>query len=443
MEKITIDTKLGKVTGTLENGVCIYRGIPYAVTERFRMPKPYPKWEEFDATRGETDCYQYLSYLDESEGPDAFYHKEFRDGHETRFAESPMTMNIIAREGADRDPVLVFIHGGGFETGTVGELPYGRCTEYAKHNVLFVSLGYRLNVFSLYETGNYGLHDMVFGLKWIKKHIADFGGDPDRITVMGQSAGAMSIMNLMYSQALKDVVKGAIMMSGAGMVPRLTKPWTKEEAKPFWANVRKRAGVKTTEEFRKLPHEVIWKAWYEESRENWSFQAVQPGIDGKIIPDLPQKVVRARSYLDVPMIVGVTSQDFMPYIIYDMAIGWAMKTVRHGRSPVYGYMFDRELPGNSFRSFHGSDLWYMFGSMDEAWRPFGKIDHELKDLMVHYVANFVKHGTPNGDGLPYWRRVSRTHRSFRHFDGHSSGTVTPLQCRKKMDHTFARDKGPM
>ena len=73
-----------------------------------------------------------------------------------------------------------------------------------------------------------------------------------------------------------------------------------------------------------------------DSSKAWTQQAVQPGIDGKIIPELPQKVIRKREYLDVPMIIGVTSQDFMPYIIYDMAIGWAMKHVRHGKSPSYG-----------------------------------------------------------------------------------------------------------
>ncbi|MBR3331022.1 MAG: carboxylesterase family protein, partial [Mogibacterium sp.] len=105
-------------------------------------------------------------------------------------------------------------------------------------------------------------------------HIADFGGDPDKITIMGQSAGAMSIMNLLYTQKLKWIVKGAVLMSGAGAVPLLTKPWTKKKSLPFWEGVRRRAGVETTEEFKKLPPDVIWNAWYEESRENWSFQAV-------------------------------------------------------------------------------------------------------------------------------------------------------------------------
>ena len=443
MNRIEIETGLGKIIGTADKGICMYRGIPYAVTERFEEPKPYPEWDVLDAAEGEIDCYQYLTYRDESTGPDAFYHKEFRNNQEFRFAESPMTMNIIARENAKKDPVLVFIHGGGFETGTVGELPYGTCTEYAKHNIVFVSLGYRLNVFALYESGNYGLKDLVFGLKWIHEHIADFGGDPDSITIMGQSAGAMSIMNLMYSQILKGIVKGAVLMSGAGAVPLLTKPWTKEKSLPFWEGVRRRAGVKTTEEFKKLPPDVIWEAWYEESRENWSFQAVQPGIDGEIIPDLPQKVILKREYLDVPMIIGITSQDFMPYIIYDMAINWAMKHVRHGSSPVYGYLFDRHLPGNSFKAFHGSDLWYMFGNMDKCWRPFEQIDYDLKDEMVHYVANFVHFQNPNGGGLPYWRPVSRLNRSFRHFSDGTTHKISPLAIRRKMDHTFVRDKGPM
>ena len=443
MNKVTIETSLGKVTGIEENDVWMFKGIPYAITERFELPKPYPKWDELDATGDETDCYQYLTYRDESKGQDAFYHKEFRSDRDFKFAESPMTMNIITKKNAKNHPVLVFIHGGGFETGTVGELPYGTCTEYAKHDVLFVSLGYRLNVFSLYETGNYGLHDMVFGLKWVKEHIADFGGDPDRITVMGQSAGAMSIMNLMYSQILKGVVKGAVLMSGAGMVPKMTRPWTKEEFAPFWANVRKRAGVETTEEFKKLPHDVIWKAWYEESRENWSFHAVQPGIDGTIIPKLPQEVAKEGSYLDVPMIVGVTSQDFMPYIIYDMALGWALIHARQGKSPVYGYMFDRTLPGNSFKAFHASDLWYMFGNMDKGWRPFDETDEALKDQMVHYVANFVMTGNPNGKDLPEWPSITRRRRLFRLLNGTYDGLISPMGSRRKEFHSFLRDKGPM
>jgi hypothetical protein len=100
-----------------------------------------------------------------------------------------MTLNVITRADAKKDPVLVFIHGGSFENGNVGEHPYGTSTEYAERGIAYVSLGYRLNVFGLYKSGNYGLHDMVFGLRWIKEHIADFGGDPEKVPAKALSVG--------------------------------------------------------------------------------------------------------------------------------------------------------------------------------------------------------------------------------------------------------------
>lgn len=439
MEKVTIDTGLGKVTGTKEKGVRIFRGIPFAVTERFELPKPYPAWEELDATGPETDCFQYSSYREET----SFYYHEFREGWTFHYAESPMTLNIISPEKAEKLPVLVFIHGGGFETGNVGELPYGICTEYAKHGIVYVSLGHRLNVFSLYETGNYGLHDMVFGLRWVKEHIADYGGDPEQITIMGQSAGAMSIMDLLYTKTLYGIVKGAVTISGGGMVPKIARPYTKEEFAPFWANVRKRAGAATEEEFKMLPDSMIWDAWYEESRATDGFHVKQPGIDGVIIPKLPQDVAKEGSYLDIPMIMGITSQDFMPYLIFEMAMGWAKLHVKNGGAPVYGYMFDRALPGNRFKAFHAADLWYFCGNMDQCWRPFEKLDFDLKDEMIAYVANFVKRQDPNGAGLPSWAPISKKNKNFRLFDGVSDGMIRPMQCRKKLYHSFLKDKGPM
>lgn len=446
-EKVTIQTGLGKVTGIEENGVRIFRGIPYAVTERFEMPKPYPAWNEFDATGRETDCYQYRAYRDESIGRYWFYHSEFRYDQnipDWEFAESPMTLNIITRAEANNDPVLVFIHGGSFENGNVGEHPYGDSTEYAKHGVAYVSLGYRLNVFGLYKSGNYGLNDMVFGLRWIKEHIADFGGDPERITIMGQSAGAMSVMDLMYTQILKGIVKGAVMMSGAGAVPDIAGPYTPEESdEKFWSKVRERAGAKSEEEFKAMPDQKIFDAWYDTAIEIGSVRTQQPGIDGTIIPKLPSKIMREGSYLDVPVIAGITSQDFMPYLIYEIARGLARHHVKRGQSPVWGYMFDRTPPGKRFKAFHAADLWYMFGNFHQSWRPFDEDDSRLKDEMVHYVANFVKNGDPNGDGLPYWPAISRKNKKFRLFDGKKDGLIGPMRCRAKEWRSFLIDKGPM
>ena len=438
-----ITAKCGKIKGYQEGDVCFYRGIPYAKTKRFELPEPYIWEDTFDATVGETDCYQYSSFHDESAGETSFYYEEFRKGWKFTYAEDFMTLNIVAPADAKNLPVLVFIHGGGHETGTVGEMPYGLCTEYAKRGVVFVSVGYRLNVFSLYDGRNFGLHDQIAATKWVRDNIEAFGGNPSKITLMGQSAGAMSITDLMYCDKLKGIVQGVILMSGGGMIPKFAGPWTREQAKPFWDEVRKKAGVKDEEEMKTIEPERLWQAWYETRCESKGFQAIQPSIDGEIITDVPQKVFEERKELDVPIMIGVTSQDFLSVIVYEMALKWGVDNANKGKQPVYAYFFDRELPGKRYKAFHACDLWYMFGCMKESWRPFEKVDEELACRMQDYVANFVKTKNPNGQGLVAWEPLSKKHTSFRLFDGVSDGEIKPWKCRYKGLKTMLWDKGPM
>lgn len=443
MTEHIVEAKCGKIKGYQENNVYIYRGIPYAKTERFELPKAYA-WEgEFDATVGETDCFQYSAFLDESKAKDTFYYDEFRSGREFSYAEDFMTLNIVAPVEAKNMPVLIFIHGGGHETGTVGEMPYGLCTEYAKRGIVFVSIGYRLNVFSLYDGRNFGLHDQIAATKWVYENIEAFGGDPSKITLMGQSAGAMSITDLMYCDKLKGVVQGVVLMSGGGMIPKFAGPWTREQAKLFWDEIRRRAGVENEEDAKSVDAECLWKAWYEVSRESKGFQAIQPSIDGEIITDVPQEVFKAGKELDVPVMLGVTSQDFLSVILYEVGLNWGITNAKKNKQPVYAYMFDRTPPGNRFKAFHACDLWYMFGCMEQSWRPFEKVDEELASLMQDYVANFVKTCNPNGAGLPEWQPLSKKHKGFRLFDGKSKGVMKPLKCRYKVLKTMLWDKGPM
>ena len=443
-----VEAKCGRMKGYQENHVYIYRGIPYATTKRFELPTPFA-WEgEFDATIGEVDCYQYSAFLDEKKGESSFYYEEFRSGRAFAYTEDYMALNIVAPTDAKNAPVLIFIHGGGHETGTVGEMPYGLCTEYAKRGIVFVSIGYRLNVFSLYNGMNYGLHDQIAATKWVHENIEAFGGNPSKITLMGQSAGAMSITDLMYCDKLKGIVQGVILMSGGGMIPKFAGPWTREQAKPFWDEIRKRAGVVSKEEAKTVDAERLWKAWYEVSRESKGFQAIQPSIDGEIITDVPQEVFKAGKELDVPVLLGVTSQDFLSVILYEVGLHWGLDNAKKNKQPVYAYMFDRTAPGNRFKAFHACDLWYMFGCMKESWRPFEQIDMDLASQMQDYVANFVKTTNPNGCGsdgriLPEWRPLSKKNKGFRLFDGKSKEYMNPLKCRYKVWKTMLWDKGPM
>ena len=437
-------TTSGLVRGYERNGVRIWRGIPYAATPRFRKPEPY-RWEGvFDATVGELDGYQQKAFLDEGKFfGDTFYYNEFKSPIKYAYSDELVTLNIVAPKEAEGCAVIAFIHGGGFEVGNIAELPYGLTEEYARRDVILVSIGYRLNVFSLYRGGNYGLHDMAAAIDWLWDNVAAFGGDPRRITLMGQSAGAMSITDLLYSDRLKGKVFAAITMSGGGMIPRGFSPWTKEQCQPFWDKVMAEAACSSDAEMEALPPKALWEAWDRAKKREKSLQAIMPVIDGEIIPDLPQNVFKARKELDVPIMVGVTSQDFIPVILYEIGLSWGLDNEKKGKQPVYGYFFDRTVPGDRFKAYHGCDLWYLFGQMEKSWRPFEEQDYALAARMMDYAANFARTGDPNGRSLPRWEPLSRKQKGFRLFDGGSDGHVPPRRCRFKVWKTMLWDHGPM
>ena len=427
----------GTLRGTVENGIAVFRGIPYAKTERFREPERIDRWEGcLDATAGELDCWQHSAFYDES---DRFYYQEFRRGAQFTYAESPMTLNLITPVNAEKLPVLLFFHGGGFETGTVGELPYGTCTEYAKRGVLFVSAGYRLNVFGLYGGTNYGLADQAACVEWVRRNISAFGGDPERITLAGQSAGAMCLTDLLCSETLRGKISGAVMMSGAGPVPLIAAPIPAEKTASFWRQVDAELG----EDPRTAEPERLWQAW--ESAKNrqrglYLLRVSQPCVDGVNPPETQRKRLKSGKILDVPMIVGVTSQDFLPPILYGMAYRLGRIADRLGHAPVYGYFFDRTPPGSRYKAFHASDLWYVFGNMDRSWRPFEATDYALSQKMIDAVACFCRTGEP---GDPVWKPISARQRKFRLYDGRSDTMVSPRFCLRKLFRSAFKDRGPM
>ena len=434
-----VKTKGGLVKGYEANDSYVFRGIPYAETLRFELPKEY-KWEgTFDATKGETDIYQYQSYMKD----ESFYGKEFGEEREFTYADSPMTLNIITPKNASKLPVLIFIHGGGFETGTVGAKPYGITFEYSKRVIVYVSIGYRMTVFGWYRNMNFGLYDQEFAIKWVYQNIEAFGGDKDNITIAGQSAGAMSVIDLLLTKRLEGIVKGGIVMSGAGPLPNLLGPKEKEKTDWFWDNVEKGAGCETLDDLKKCDPEVLWKSYYTERSKGVPLYLQQPGIDGTIIPKAPSKCFKEKLELDVPIIVGVTGQDFMPLVIYLLALKWAKDNAKKHKSPIYGYFFDKTPPGGDFKAYHAVDLWYAFGNMDKCWREFTEDDYKLKDLMIDYFASFIKTKNPNNENLKEWNPVTKKFKGFRYFNGLDDGYILPRKAKKIHLNVLLKDHGPM
>ncbi len=438
MEEILWECPCGYIKGIKEESAAVFKGIAYGNTPRFQEPKLIDTWRNvFDGTKGEVDCYQYSSFVDESEG---FYAKEFRSDKKTYYNETPMTLNIVAPlNHREKKPVLVFFHGGGFETGTVGELPYGTSREYVKENVVFVSAGYRLNIFGLYGGENYMLMDQLCAIQWVRNNISGFGGDPENITIMGQSAGAMCVMDLLCSGELEGKIKGAIMMSGAGIAPKFSWPDTKEGSKQLWDD----AAASIEGDIFEARANEVWKAWQSaRSRETLlpKLKHTQPSIDGRVLKEFPGETVKKGKILNVPMIVGVTSQDMLPPFLYHMAMKLGLDCQKMGHAPVYGYFFDRVLPGNSYKAFHASDLWYMFGNLEKSWRPFEEVDYALCETMVHNVATFCRDGKPSDEE---WLPISKENKGFRHFDGVDKGLVDPKFCKKKLWNSMLKDRGPM
>lgn len=460
MEEIIWSCPCGDIKGKkIEDKAVLFQGIPYAHTKRFETPKLIESWNGvLDGTKGELDCFQFSSFHKESGG---FYAREFRSNKTFSYDESPMTLNIVSpileeayhqeddfidtqREIKKQNsyhncPVLLFIHGGGFETGTVGELPYGSCTAYAKNGVVFVSIGYRLNVFGLFGGTNYMLLDQLCAIDWVKKNISSFGGDPDNITLMGQSAGAMCIMDLLCSPLIKGKIRGAVMMSGAGVIPKFASALEKKVVTEFWEKVEAEAQG----DAKNATAKDLWFAWKKvrgSINPLKGLRVSQPCIDGVTLLKSQNETIAMGELLDVPLMVGVTSQDMAPVFLYDMALKLGVACEQHGHPPVYGYFFDRVLPGDSYKSFHASDLWYMFGNMDKSWRVFEETDDLLHTDMVRDVVSFCTNQAPYNET---WLPISKANKNFRHYDGVDKGMISEKCCRKKVRHSMFFERGPM
>jgi para-nitrobenzyl esterase len=482
---LTVHTEQGTVHGKTIGGgkVKAFLGLPYAQPPlgdlRWKAPAPPAAWRGVrDATQFAHRCEQWhiwtdYLFLDSGTSEDCLY------------------LNVYAPAGARRAgklPVMFWIHGGGYTAGAGSEPRYTNSGLVAR-GVVLVTINYRLGVFGFLATkdlaaednghaGNYGLMDMVAALRWVKQNIAGFGGDPDNVTIFGESAGSFAVSTLLAAPDAHGLFQKAIGESGApfgGVLPtsRLAERAQRDQD---WADS---LGVKTLAGLRTVPTDKLIDA-ASKKPVGW----FGPVLDGQFLPEDVPAIYAAGQQMHVPVIIGWNRDERAGTLSKGMtvekwkafaaehygkladqflaafpastdqeavqsanayttdefiALGtwkWAEAESQKGGAPVYRYRFDLPAPPSEMHpegkyAFHSDELEYVFGTLDvrhgSTWRPE---DRALSEQMMDYWTNFARSGDPNGKGLPHWPRYD-TEKELIHLD--STITAGPDTARPQYE----------
>ena len=413
MKEIRLETSIGTFLGNEHEDAFEFLAVPYARAKRFEYCELINSYETVDAKDMGNACPQYRQSHPHLDNPERlFYFKEFREGIEFRYDEDCLNLNIYTPKNADGCPVILFFHGGGFNSGCNAEEPF-RGYELAKRGIITVFANYRVGVLGYFSheeiqkkygrNGNFGLDDQLKTVKWVKAHIKQFGGDEHNITLMGQSAGAISIQYLCLNRDNAGLFKRAVMMSGGGLFPKYALPRKPEETYEYWQELMDIAGCQSFEEFRDLDILKIHEAYdIIKTRRKDSIYNMMPVVDGCLLKDSVDKLIN--DPLKIDYLIGYTSNDmYAPVMAH---IGNKFARDNYG----FVYYFDIDAPGDDNGAFHSCDLRYMFGRLETSWRPYRERDGEVSVQMMDYLANFARKGDPNGNGLPRWNRINRNNR---------------------------------
>lgn len=419
-------TGYGLIRGRQEEGYTVFKGIPYAkppVGEgRFAPPREPDAWEGIY----EADHFGAVAMqMALPEG--SFYHKEFYQYPEFAVETSEDCLYLTVWTPADRAeeklPVAFWIHGGAFLQGHGHEIEFDG-EEYCRRGVVLVSINYRLGVFGFLAhpwldeesgrgvSGNYGIMDQIAALRWVRENIAAFGGDPENITVFGQSAGCMSVQSLVSTPLTADWIGKAIFQSGAGYcIAMKTVPL--EEARKVGEEFVELCQVEDLNELRDLPAEVILEKQVALLERHQGRLPFSPTEDGYVLDGDFDTLLERGDMKDIPYMMGSTAQDLgtapdkdEPGMLYHGCVAMSRKLEELGRNPAYVYYFTRRPLGDDAGAFHSSELWYMFGTLRRSWRPKEEADYMLSSRMLDAWTNFMKHGNPGGAGGDSWRPCS-------------------------------------
>ena len=441
----------GWIQGTVtDEGMSVYKGIPFAAPPvgelRWKAPQAVIPW------KGVRDANDYAP--GPMQGGDDPY----------GYSEDCLYLNVWspAKSSREKLPVLVWFYGGGFAGGRTAD-PVTDGTDLAGNGIILVTTAYRVGKLGFLAhpglsaenpegvSGNYGLLDQIEALKWIQKNISAFGGDPDKVTIFGESAGGISVSMLCASPLAKGLFRGAISESGGSFGPVSQKSSPGENmvslktAEQDGLRIAESLGAESVEELRALPAEKFVERGLAAGG-GW------PNVDGYVIPDDQYRMYEKGNFNDVNIMVGYNSDEgasfswardaeshiagvndrFGPYadallkaypvsgnsvpksardLYRDAAFGWhtwswARLQKEKGSSKVFLYYFDQhpdypeDSPRHGYGSPHGQEVRYVFQHLEEG--NIQPTDEALMKTMGQYWVNFTKYGDPNGTGVPAW-----------------------------------------
>src|SRR6266567_4168655 len=463
MSNLIVETRYGNVQGSEQGSISVWKGIPFAQPptsqRRFRAPQRPEPWT------GVREATEFSPMAPQVPEAPAGMVGANRVVDLRPMSEDCLYLNIWSpgTEGEKR-PVMVWIHGGAFTLGSASDPWYDGTSFAANHNIVVVTLNYRLGILGFVSlkdlagadvayTGNCGLLDQIAALSWVRDNIAAFGGDPDNVTVMGESAGAMSIGTLLGMPAAQGLFQRAVLQSGAGS-DLTTRPRAKKVAQALLAKL----GLETSRlsALADVPLEALLTVQPELGREFGGIQAFSPMIDGETLPQHPSAMIAQGLSANVAILAGTNRDewrlfalmsggpkvdeeqlkrlfgdeakpalimytearadkspelawiDIMSDMVFRMpAIRLAEGQVRQG-APVWMYRFDWESPafGGVLGAAHAVEVPFVFNTLDtEIARRFtgdSPTRQSLADLMHAAWAAFIRSGNPAIASLPAW-----------------------------------------
>jgi para-nitrobenzyl esterase len=469
-ENPVVETESGSVQGMRVGNVTVFKGVPFAAPPvgdlRWRAPRQVDHWNGVKtATSFAPACMQKGVSMPGEVPP--------------TISEDCLYLNIWTPVIGSKEPraVLVWIYGGGFTNGSAS-MPLYWGDQLAKRGIVVVTIAYRVGLFGFlahpdltlesehHVSGNYGLLDQIAALGWVQRNIKSFGGDPRRVTIGGQSAGAMAVSILMASPLAHGLFARAIAESGGFLEPVYIVPgYTMASAETQGETYARALGTTDVKSLRKLPAEKLL--------ENDHLAVNHPIIDSFVLPTAPYEIFEAKKQENVPLLLGSNEDEARVFDIpkdiaplefdadvarhlgfpvsflqmftseyphdtaanarqsaldleTDLRFRWDMWTwanhQAHLNDHVYYYLFRHHppfpetSPYSGWGPSHFAELWYIFDHLNQAPWSWTASDKGLANAAASYWVNFVKSANPNGPGLASWPRYRGDDRDVLYLD---------------------------